>query len=395
MLNRLCKGGVSSVNSTPRQHKAPMLAGVRALFKTYSVYKPQNNVLTSVFYWFIRSKTRQFSNRYSTVVVYLYRIDVFSVYNIEPVVPENWQDSPALVNYVNDLYHHVYCTNDKGHCHIRSKSHAIKHVYIQPNQPARITYIVLDIDHPDGIHNALYDTELPPPHLIIQNPANAHVHLVYRLSSPVYTWGKAHSKNIRYLARVEYGMVRKLGADASYGGNLMKNPLHPRWRTYTSITAPVEGYTLKELADFVNLDSLPSDQEAGNDQGYGRNCSIFDEIRPYGYNLAGTNYKGLVEALTPLAVDFNQRFDVPLPQNEVKHIVRSIARYCSKTDFSASDKAFSDLQRYRIQQRWGDSSEQKKQAQIWLSEGVKIKIISEQLGVNRRTLTRWGVQAKK
>lgn len=352
-------------------------------------------VPTSVFYWFICPKTRQFSNRYLDFILYLYQIDVFLVYNIEPVVPNKWQDNPILVNYVNDLYHHVYCSDHKGYCHIRSKSHAIRHVYIQPNQPARITYIVLDIDHPNGIHNALCDTELPPPHLIIQNPSNAHVHLVYRLSSPVFTWGKANSKNIRYLARIEYGMVRNLGADASYGGNLMKNPLNPSWRTYTSTTAPVEGYSLKELADFVNLDFLPSDQQACNDQGYSRNCTLFDHVRPYGYNLAPATYNALVKALIPIAVDFNHSFDIPLLQNEVKHIVRSIARYCSKTDFSASDKKFSKLQSNRSKLRWGDSTEQKKQAQSWLYEGVKIKVIAERLGVNRRTLTRWGIKAKK
>lgn len=317
---------------------------------------------------------------------------MFTVYNIEPVPPESWQDSPILANYVNDLYHHVYCTDVKGFCHIRSKSHAIKHVYIQPNQPARITYIVLDIDHPDGIHKALYDTELPPPHLIIQNPDNAHVHLVYRLSSPVFTWGKANSKNIRYLARIEYGMARKLGADASYGGNLMKNPLNERWRTYTSTTAPLDGYSLKELADFVNLDFLPSDHEACNDQGYSRNCTLFDHVRPHGYKLAPATYSVLVQALTPIAVSFNNRFDVPLFQNEVKHIVRSIARYCSKTDFSASDKSFSQLQSNRSKRRWGDSTEKKIQAQIWVNEGMKIGRIAEQLGVSRRTLTRWRLQ---
>lgn len=315
------------------------------------------------------------------------------MYNINPVQPESWQDSPVLVNYIEDLYHHVYCTNEKGFSHIRCKSHAIKHVYIQPNEPSRITYIVLDIDHPNGIHTALYDTELPPPHLIIQNPENAHVHLVYKLSSPVYTWGKAKSKHIRYLARIEYGLVRKLGADASYGGNLMKNPINERWRTYTT-TAPLEGYTLKYLAGFVNLDFLPSDEEACNDQGFGRNCTLFDQVRPYGYNIAPASYNALVQQLTPIAHDFNNRFDVPLFQNEVMHIVRSISRYCSKTDFTASRKAFAQHQSNRSKKRWGDSTEQKIQAQTWLSEGMKIKIIAEQLGVSPRTLTRWGIKKK-
>ncbi|MGP5176519.1 replication initiation protein, partial [Psychrobacter immobilis] len=169
------------------------------------------------------------------------------MYNIQKVDLQNWQDSPILSQYFNDLPDKPYCSYIKNFCEIRAKKCAIERVYIQPNPPVRVNYIVIDIDHPNGIHAALYDADLPPPHLIIQNPENAHVHLVYKLKHPVYMWGKAKAKHIRYLARVEYGMVRKLGADASYGGNLMKNPLSDVWNTYTT-TAPLEGYTLKYLA---------------------------------------------------------------------------------------------------------------------------------------------------
>lgn len=316
------------------------------------------------------------------------------MYNLVPVDPENWQDSPVLVNYVNDLHHHPYCTNAKGFCHIRSKSNAIEHVYIQPNQPARITYIVLDIDHPNGIHTALYESDLPPPHLIVQNPENAHVHLVYKLSSPVFTWGKAKSLPIRYLARIEYGMVRNLGADASYGGNLMKNPINDRWRTYTT-TAPLEGYSLKHLSSFVNLDFLPSDEVASNDRGFGRNCSLFDQLCPYGYNLSGSTYSAIAAELEAIAKQINNRFDVPLFDNEVRHIVRSISRYCVRTDFTASHQAFSELQRSRATRRWGDNADKKKKALEMYQNGVKKTVISKQLGVTTRTLTNWGLQRKK
>lgn len=206
-------------------------------------------------------------------------------------------------------------------------------------------------------------------------------------------WGKAKAKHIRYLARVEHGMVRKLGADASYGGNLMKNPLSDVWRTYTT-TAPLEGYTLKHLAQFVNLDFLPADQ-AANDQGFGRNCNLFDQTRIHGYNSSTASYSALVQLLTPIAENYNNNFEIPLLKNEVMHIVRSIARYCTRTDFTASHTAFSETQRARITIRWGDNTEQKKQAQILLAEGVKIKEIAEQLEVDRSTLTRWGIRAKK
>lgn len=314
-----------------------------------------------------------------------------TVYNLVPVDPENWQDSPVLVNYVNDLHHHPYCTNAKGFCHIRSKSNAIEHVYIQPNQPARVSYIVLDIDHADGIHTALYDTDLPPPHLIIQNPKNAHVHLVYKLFSPVFMWGRAKSAPIRYLARVERGLVRALGADASYGSNLMKNPLHKAWRTYTT-TAPIEGYSLETLAKYVDLNDPI---EPANDAGYGRNCSLFDRTKDHGYKYSQKDYNALVSYLTPIAEQYNSAYDVPLFHNEVMQVVRSISRYCSRMDTTASDKAFSELQRERVTHRWGDNTEKRKQALELHLQGVKKKDIAEMVGVDLSTLTRWGIKRNK
>lgn len=316
------------------------------------------------------------------------------MYNIQKVDIHNWQEIPILRQYVDDLPTKPYCSYVKNFCEIRTKKRAIERVYIQPNPPVRVNYIVIDIDHPNGIHAALYEADLPPPHLIIQNPENAHVHLVYKLKYPVYMWGKAKAKHIRYLARVEYGMVRKLGADASYGGNLMKNPLSDVWKTYTT-TAPLEGYTLKHLAQFVNLDFLPSDDEAANDQGFGRNCSLFDMVRPHGYNASTASYDALVQLLKPIAENYNNQFDVPLFENEVMHIVRSIARYCTRTDFTASHQRFSETQSIRSQRRWGDSSELQAKARQMYAKGIKKTVIAKEIGVTAKTLTRWGLRKKK
>lgn len=312
--------------------------------------------------------------------------------NIKRLYPHEWHNSPILTCYVKDLALKPYCTDEKGFCHIRSKAHAIKHVYIQPNQPARVSYIVIDIDHSNAALQ-WHDSDLPPPQLIIQNPKNNHAHIVYKLSSPVYMWGKAKAAPIRLLARVEKGLTQALLGDAGYGGNLMKNPINDAWYTYTT-NAPTEGYSLEHLGRFVSLDFIPttSDSEAA---GYGRNCTLFDHVRPYGYNLASSTYSAILSQLKPIADQYNQQFASPLFDNEVLHIVRSIARYCSKMDFTESHKAFSELQQHRSKCRWGDSTDKKIQAQIWLSEGVKIKVIAELLGVNRSTLTRWGIQAKK
>lgn len=314
------------------------------------------------------------------------------MYNIQLADPKKWQDNPVLSQYVNDLPEKPYCSYIKSFCEIRTKKRAIERVYIQPNPPVRVNYIVLDIDHPNGIHTALYDADLPPPHLIIQNPENAHVHLVYKLKNPVYMWGKAKAKHIRYLARVEYGMVRKLGADASYGGNLMKNPLSDVWKTYTT-TAPLEGYTLKYLAQFVNLDVVPSDDEAANDQGFGRNCNLFDQTRPHGYSASTASYSALVKLLTPIAENYNNNFEIPLLHNEVMHIVRSIARYCERTDFTASHEAFSELQAFRGAKggtaKGKAYEEKRKEANELFQRGLNKSEIARNLDVSRGSVIKW------
>jgi len=135
--------------------------------------------------------------------------------------------------------------------------------------------------------------------------------------------------------------------------------------------------------------------EPANDSGYGRNCTLFDELRHIAYKLPDKSYRAVESHLKAIADDINNRFDVPLPYNEVKHIIRSIARYCSKTNFTESPKRFSGLQRWRVQQRWGDNAEKKQQALKMYLDGVKKKDIAEQLGVTTKTLTRWGLKKEK
>ena len=153
-------------------------------------------------------------------------------------------------------------------------------------------------------------------------------------------------------------------------------------------------YTLEELANYLDLE--PYEQaNAVNDSGYGRNCTLFDELRHIAYKLPNKSYRAVESHLTPLADDINNRFDIPLLPNEVKHIIRSIARYCSRTDFTESHKAFSELQRARVTKRWGDSTDKQRQARQMYAEGVKKTDIAKQLGVTPRTLTNWGLSKKK
>ena len=313
------------------------------------------------------------------------------MYAIKQIDPTNWQSVSTLAQFYADLATNPYCTNDKGFSHIRTKSHAIKHAYIQPNHPEIIKWLVFDIDDPQALF-AYHDKGLPRPQIIIKNPENGHAHYAYKLTTPVGNWRKSSHKAMRYLASVQKALRLALGADKSYGGNLVKNPCHTSHEVY--LTGAKSSYTLAELAENLDLE-LYQAQEPANDEGYGRNYSVFQHVRPHGYALASAPYSEIVRQLQPIAEQYNQRFDVPLFPNELKHIVRSIARYCTRKDFTASHKAFSELQRARVTKRWGDSKNKQKQALEMYQNGVKKTVISKQLGVTTKTLTRWGLRKIK
>ena len=74
-------------------------------------------------------------------------------------------------------------------CYPRTKAHAIRHGYIQPNFPDIVKWLVFDIDHPNALF-AYHDLNLPRPQLIEQNPDNGHAHYGYKLTEPVLLWGK-------------------------------------------------------------------------------------------------------------------------------------------------------------------------------------------------------------
>lgn len=326
----------------------------------------------------------------------------------------SWQEVPILRQFVDDLPQNPYCTNSKGFTYIRNKQNAIRHRYIQPNHPAVCKWLAFDIDDPEALFTC-FDKSLPPPQVIIKNPVNGHAHYLYRLTTPVGIGGRSSIKAMRYLANVQRALAIALGADKGYSGNLIKNPCYvyvkasapkeklPIWinedeykvngerdehETYIVWGAP-SSYTLAELADKADLNLLEHEYTAVNDSGYGRNCTLFDELRHIAYKLPDKSYRAVESELEGIADVLNNRFDVPLLPNEVKHIIKSIARYCSKKSFTASHKAFSELQRERVQRRWGDNTDKREQAKKLKGEGLSCRKIAERLNVGKSTVSRW------
>lgn len=131
-------------------------------------------------------------------------------------------------------------------------------------------------------------------------------------------------------------------------------------------------------------------KEPANDAGYGRNCALFEELRHIAYKLPDKSYNSVISELESVSDSINNRFDVPLLHNEVKHTIRSIARYCERTDFTESHQRFSELQAYRGAKGGtakGKAYDDKRQRATELHmQGVKQKDIAEQLGVNTEPL---------
>jgi len=136
-------------------------------------------------------------------------------------------------------------------------------------------------------------------------------------------------KPLRYAAAVENALRKKLGADTGYSGLICKNPNHSHWKI--AVWQP-ELYTLDWLADSLDLNAA-NDKEIVADYGLGRNCTLFDKTRKWAYRAirqGWPEYEQWLKACYERACAYNLKLLVPLDDNEVKGIAKSIARWTSR-----------------------------------------------------------------
>ena len=88
--------------------------------------------------------------------------------------------------------------------------------------------------------------------------------------------------------RAVYGaLANELGADPSYGGNLIKCPFSNSHDWY--ITGAEPSYTLEQLAEYLDLAPpkyAHNNAQADNDDHFGRNCATFHYTRHRAYKIA-------------------------------------------------------------------------------------------------------------
>lgn len=332
------------------------------------------------------------------------------MYALQKINPDQWEQIPILKQFYDDLPKNPYCTDEKGTCYPRHKKNAIQKAYIQPNHPQFIKWLCFDIDSENALF-AYHDNHLPRPQFTARNPTNGHAHYCYRLTLPVPMWGNAHSKPIEYLQAIYRALALALGADLSYGGNLIKNPFSSLHEIY--ITGAKPSYTLEELAQSLDLTTPQPQPQADNDDHFGRNCATFEYTRHKAYPIADQlTSSQLFKELIAIASEYNARFDNPMLPNEVKHIAYSIAKFCKSPRFGTYSKRFIEKQRKEGrngalvananganskggQARSATYDPKRQQAEQMHQQGVKIKEIAERLEVTRRTLSNWGIKAKK
>ena len=303
-------------------------------------------------------------------------------------------------DFYKNLPHKPYCTDELGYTFINPKLIAIQKRYLQHNPPCMVVYLVFDIDRSDAVM-AWFDAGLPLPTWTAQNPTNGHAHIGYELKAPVPTTRAAKQKIVEYLAKIEAGMARKLGADVGYSGLLTKNPCHIHWRT-TIWTDEI--YELNYLADFVDLLPLSKKEQS---EGLGRNCTMFDIVRKWAYKAIRAclddGYDSWYQKVLNMSINAYGAFLDPLPYSEVKATAKSIAKWVWRNHTSAefqpwfgtkhSNRAKIGVSKGNVSKggkaRSAQYSDMRQEALKLHIMGKSIKEISEYLNVHRSSVSKW------
>ena len=242
--------------------------------------------------------------------------------------------------FYDDLANKPYCTEylERG-LDILPKREAIKRRYIQGNQPCMVNYLFFDLDHADSVL-AWHTENLPTPYWTARNPENGHCHICYKLETPFPTTEIASIKPIRYASAIQAAYAKKLGSDTAYSRLITKNPLNKHWDI---VLWSDQAYSLDYLADFVDLNNKLTVEE--RNLGLGRNCTIFEVVRHWGYRKirehiqAKSSYKAWFNAVLERVLKENEQFPEPLQYAELQQIAKSIAKWIwqrfSEEDFSA------------------------------------------------------------
>lgn len=284
----------------------------------------------------------------------------------------------------------AFCTDHpRDGQHIRTRPVALQHRHIQPNTAGLVRWLTFDVDRPDAAYR-WDDANACPPSLVMVNPANGHAHYAYALAAPVPRTEISRIKPLQYLAAIQEGTRRRIGADPGYSGGLIKTPGHPAWRTLSFGGV----YGLADLAEWCDLPSPQEMRRAAANQDYaglGRNCTLFEHLRKQAYQdirefwQAG-GFEPFRTHCLELAESLN-RFSQPLPQTEIKSIARSVSKWIWQRFNPAAFRAIQS----RRGSRKGAARREALMPEVLrlISEGKSQREVAAIVGVGVMTVNDW------
>jgi hypothetical protein len=212
------------------------------------------------------------------------------------------------------------------------------------------------------------------------------------------------------LANITEALRFEMDGDAGYAEVVCKNPHHGDWE----VEVPrIELYDLGELADHVDLEASDRRIRATPKRqlsGLGRNCSLFDSLRVWSYkeiNRYRTSLVCNVDSWNELVADKARRLNVfanPLPDNEIRAIARSVAKWvwshysgqklAPDADFdglpgNTFSLVQSSLGKLGMESRWGDNTEKKAEALRMAAGGLTQTQIADELEVSQASVSKW------
>ena len=267
--------------------------------------------------------------------------------------------------------------------------------FIRTNAASAANLIVVDLDDEDAAGlamDAAVDGRLPFYSYLVRNEATGHCHVGW------FIQGHARSKNQQHLFdAIREAFTKILGGDTGYTGYTTRNPLvgDGQWVEWGTARA----YSFSELLDFVPFDvreqveivreerakkfadgdlSLDPDSTTRND----------DLFRVCGQHLRGKQGReNFITYAHEHVAARNQEFTTPLPDWEVRQIVRSITGFTltkMRMPVSQGDsEAFKAAQRRRAARAKHVRRAPKKYARVleMLEAGANAKDVGRALNI--------------
>lgn len=246
----------------------------------------------------------------------------------------------SLKRLVENAPYKPYCSNNKTAGRILPFHYARQYEYMQINPPSQVYWLIFDIDQPNPY--IWEEANLPPPNIITISPDTQKSHFCYAIE-PVCVSSNGSQKAIAYMKAVRNAYTRALKADLDYSSPVTKNPLHPRWKTW-SPTDHV--YSLDELADYTAIDLSPGNTPFFNKEApfvkdmedpEGRNCTLFLQLRTWTYcEVASARAESTYEDWLDLVIEKAEKLNSAIGQestkgalrfSEVKATAKSVARW--------------------------------------------------------------------